>query len=224
LTDHPSAKITGAAIGNESMVIGWYRDAACEPPDWNVQPIPAGQTVTLTVPGLATDWQVEFYATQTGTTVLSSISVPRTGGTLTITLPGFTDDIAFKMTALGGTVFTPVPATDTTDPVAGGWSGTIASQDGTFSTLLEVEIQAGCQPGQVCGTFSTPQLPCSGELFLQSINAETFVFKEQNITGAEFCASGGFEQLTLQTDGTLFYEYLVSPGLPAGTTGILGRQ
>ncbi len=97
LPTQSSAEITGAALGNESMVIGWFRDAACEPPDWNLRPIPAGQKVTLTRPGLAQDWQVDFYDPQTGTTILSSAFVAPQGETITLTLPAFTDDIAFKL-------------------------------------------------------------------------------------------------------------------------------
>ena len=73
LTSTSSPAVWGAAVGNESMVLGWYRDAASEPPDWTVQTIPAGQTVTITIPGRAANWQVDFYDTKTGTTIL----VPR---------------------------------------------------------------------------------------------------------------------------------------------------
>jgi hypothetical protein len=94
-----SDKIFGAALGNENLIIGWYRDASCEPPDWNLQPVVSKQTVTLTVSGTAADWQVDFYNTKTGTDIVRSTTVARNGDTITITLPDFTDDIAFKMYA-----------------------------------------------------------------------------------------------------------------------------
>ncbi len=97
LTSTSSSAVWGAAVGNESMVLGWFRDAACEPPDWPVQPISAGQTVTITVPGTDADWQVDFYDTQTGTTILSSASATRQGNTVTLILPAFQDDLAFKL-------------------------------------------------------------------------------------------------------------------------------
>ena len=96
LTSTSSPAVWGAAVGNESMVLGWYRDAASEPPDWNVQTIPAGKTVTITIPGTTANWQVDFYDTSTGTTILSSTSVTRQGSTVTVTLPEFQDDIALK--------------------------------------------------------------------------------------------------------------------------------
>ena len=70
-----SGKIFVAALGNGKMIIGWYRDALCEPPDWNVQPVVSKQTVTLTVFGMAPNWQVDFYSTKSGTGIISSTTV-----------------------------------------------------------------------------------------------------------------------------------------------------
>jgi hypothetical protein len=99
--------------------------------------------------------------------------------------------------------------------------GSISNLAGTFSTPVKLSIQAGCQPGKVCGTFSAPQFPCTGNLFLQTINAGVFLFQEQNVSGAASCLSGGFEQLKLMADGTISYGYLTSPGSAASSTGIL---
>ena len=79
------------------MVLGWYRDAGSEPPDWPLQPVVSKQTVMITVPGSATNWKVDFYNTKDGTTVLSSASITRKGSTIAIPLPDFKDDIAFKL-------------------------------------------------------------------------------------------------------------------------------
>ena len=100
ITAQSSGKIFGAALGNEERIIGWYRDAACEPPDWNLQPVISRQTVSLAVAGRATNWQVDFYSAQTGTDIISSTTVTRKNHALTITLPDFTDGIAFKIKAL----------------------------------------------------------------------------------------------------------------------------
>jgi hypothetical protein len=97
LTSTFSSSVWGAAVGNEKMVLGWYRDATCEPPDWKLQPIVSKQTVTLTVPGTDANWKIDFYHTKTGTDIVSSAMVTREGDKVTITLPDFTDDIAFKM-------------------------------------------------------------------------------------------------------------------------------
>jgi hypothetical protein len=97
LTATTTTGVWGAAVGNESSVIGWYRDAKSEPPDWTLQPVIHAQTVTLTVPGDNPSWRVDFYDTKTGTTLLTSAFVTRKGGTLTIPLPDFQDDITFKL-------------------------------------------------------------------------------------------------------------------------------
>jgi hypothetical protein len=222
LTTATSSDIWGAAVGDEKTVIGWYRDEDCEPPDWPLQPIPAGQTITLAVPGSAANWQVDFYDTKTGTDIVSSNMIARKGDKITLTLPDFTDDIAFKMTAQAGSVFTP-ESTITTDALAGKWSGTISTASGTFSTLVNLEIQPGCSPGQVCGTFSAPELPCSGGLFLQEIAGETFVLIEQNVTGAASCTSGGYEYLQPLADGRLSYNFSFTPDSGYSSNGILHR-
>ena len=90
-------KVWGAAVGNEKSALGWFRDAYCEPPDWNLQAAVSGQTITLTIPGSATNWEIDFYNTKTGTDIVSSTMVTRKGDKVTIALPDFTDDIAFKM-------------------------------------------------------------------------------------------------------------------------------
>jgi len=221
LASTSSPAVWGAAVGNESMVLGWFRDAASEPPDWNLQTIPAGQTVTLTIPGSAANWQVDFYDTSTGTTILSSTSVTRQGSTVTVTLPEFTDDIAFKMTAGAETsVVTPEVAAST-DMIAGSWSGTITSTGGDFSTRVELFIMAWCQPNYVCGTFNAPQVSCAGNLFLAEITAGTYVFIEQDVSGAATCTAGGYEYLELQNDGTLLYQYAPPPGTVMTSSGIL---
>jgi hypothetical protein len=227
--------VWGAAVGNENTIIGWYRDAQCEPPDWNLRPTITNQTVTLTVAGSATDWKVVFYDTKDGTTMLGSVNATRKGKAITIPLPDFKDDIAFEMTAgVGmGTVPTLAAASGSgpawtptskgvVDSIAGKWSGSISNSAGTFSTLVELSIQSNCAPGRVCGTFAVPQLPCSGDLFLNEITAARFLFIEQNNSGTASCKSGGYENLELLEDGTLSYVYS-SPSTGDSSTGILHR-
>jgi len=223
LTSTSSSAIWGAAVGNEKMVLGWYRDASCEPPDWNLQTIPAGQTVTITVPGTNADWQVDFYDTKTGTTIIGSASVIRQGSSLAVTLPDFKDDVAFKMTAWAGTATVPSAGTGTTDAIAGNWAGMISDSAGTFSTPVELSIQPNCEPGRVCGTYSAPQLPCSGALFLQEVAGDTLVFVEQDVTGAASCTSGGYEYLEPLADGTLAYRFAFTQDSAVASSGILAR-
>ncbi|MGE5838662.1 MAG: hypothetical protein ACM34H_01925 [Deltaproteobacteria bacterium] len=97
LTSTASSGILRAAVGNEKMVLGWYRDATSEPPNWNLKPKISKQTVSISVSGTAANWQVDFYNTRTGTDQIGSVIVTRTGDKVMIPLPDFTDDIAFKM-------------------------------------------------------------------------------------------------------------------------------
>jgi len=73
----------------------------------------------------------------------------------------------------------------------------------------------------VCGTFSAPELPCSGELFLQEVAGETFVLIEQNVTGAATCTSGGYENLQLLADRSLSYEFSFKPDSGYSSNGTL---
>jgi hypothetical protein len=99
LTSTSSSGVWGAAVGSDKSVLGWFRDATSEPPNWVVSPKVSEQTVTITVPGTVANWRVDFYDTKTGTKILSSASVTRQGNTVTISLPDFQDDIAFKLYA-----------------------------------------------------------------------------------------------------------------------------
>jgi hypothetical protein len=99
LNSTSTAGVWGAAVGNDKSVLGWYRDAASEPPNWALKPSLCKQTATVAVPGSASGWRVDFYDTTTGTTLLSSTTVERRDGTVTVPLPCFHDDIAFKLNA-----------------------------------------------------------------------------------------------------------------------------
>ena len=217
----PSEEILGAALGNDHMIIGWFREATTEPPDWNLQPVISNQTVTLRLPSTADSWKVDFYSAHDGTTMLGSNTLSQQGSSISLALPDFQDDIAFKMSAQGPVVSSSAPVNNTTDSIAGAWNGTITNTAGTFSTPVKLSIRPGCMPWNVCGTFSAPQISCSGDLYLKAISLQTYTFLEQNATDSSSCQSGGYEQLQLLADGTLFYAYLSSPGDPASSSGIL---
>jgi hypothetical protein len=227
----PGTQVWGGAVGSDSSVIGWFRDAGCEPPDWYLVPLISGQQVSLTIPGTAGEWKVDFYDTKTGTDLISSVTAYRMGNNVTVNLPDFTEDIVFKMTAQPGTSSSiptnpPTPlvsVSTTTDAISGKWTGTISNTAGTFSTLVNLDIQPGCQTAQICGNFSTPALSCSGKLFLQEVGNGTFVFVERDVIGGATCNSGGYEYLQLLTDGTLSFKYTLTPDSTDTTNGILYR-
>jgi hypothetical protein len=55
--------------------------------------------VSLTSPGSAAAWQVEFYDAATGESFADTITIHPEGNTLTIPLPDFIDSLALKLTA-----------------------------------------------------------------------------------------------------------------------------
>lgn len=92
-----SSGVWGAAVGSVGMALGWFRDAACEPPVWNLKPLISKQTVTLTLPeGAASRWKIDFYNPKSGTDLTGSVALTSQDGRLVIPLPDFSDDIAFK--------------------------------------------------------------------------------------------------------------------------------
>jgi len=99
LVSTSTADIWGAAVGNERTVLGWCRDGSCEPPNYGMKTVLSRQTVTITVPGTAASWQVDFFDTTTGTTILSSASLTRQATNITVPLPDFHDAVAFKLHA-----------------------------------------------------------------------------------------------------------------------------
>jgi hypothetical protein len=48
-----------------------------------------------------------------------------------------------------------------------------------FSAQLFVTINKNCETNSICGTYSVPSLPCSGNLILNGTDKTTFVFVEQ---------------------------------------------
>jgi hypothetical protein len=223
-------KIWGAAVGNESMVLGWFRDAGSEPPDWNLLPSISGQTVTVLVPGSAQNWQVDFYDTRTGYALFDSDMLTRQGDHVTVALPDFTDDIAFKLyvNTSGAIVPPPIPAPEptsiiltSTDPEAGQWVGTVFQVNGDWAAVLHVTIQPGCKVGSVCGKSAFDW--CSIDLVLNKIDGDTLVFDGQKVSDTSTCASGGIDHLRLQPDGTILLQFDVGTSGFFDFNGILHR-
>ncbi len=223
-------KIWGAAVGNETHAIGWFRDAQSEPPNWNLLPNITGQAVSLEVPGLTQNWQVDFYDTKTGNALGGSTLLVRQGNLIKVTLPDFSDDIAFKLYAnntgaiIPSTKPEPEPASialSSTEPMAGQWVGTVFEPGNGFANVLSISILPDCKVGGVCGKSKFSW--CSLDLILKDIDGDTLSFAEQNINNSAPCAVGGYDHLRLQPDGTILLNY--DPGSSGAViyNGILRR-
>ena len=88
-----SNALVGGMIGNDKTILGWFRDAQCEPPEWPMKSV-FGQTMTLDVPGHS--WQIEYFDPATGQSKAKSLLATQTGR-LCIVLPEFKDAIAIRL-------------------------------------------------------------------------------------------------------------------------------
>lgn len=87
-------ELVGGAVGSASQIIGWVRSATC------TAPAPACGTLggeSLTFPGAAGTWTATFYDTSTGQSMPGPATVGSNGSALTVSLPAFTDDLAFTL-------------------------------------------------------------------------------------------------------------------------------
>lgn len=106
--------------------------------------------------------------------------------------------------------------TGTTAPIAGTWSGTIKSADGTFQTDEVISIQPDCKLGQSCGTYDTPALGCKGSLVFKGVSQGTFEFTEVKDSSApDVCKSNGVDSFTKYSDNQLTVSFLLID--PQGT-------
>jgi hypothetical protein len=218
---YPSGtKIWGASVGNENTVLGWFRDAGSEPPDWKLLPNIQGQTVTILVPGSAQGWQVDFYDTETGYALSGSALLTRKGNHVTVSLTDFTDDIAFQLHINTSGTLVPPPtlaleptniALTSTDTEAGQWDGTVFQENGDWAAVLHVTIEPGCKVGSACGKSAFDW--CSIDLVLKKIDGDTLVFDEQKVSKTSNCGAGGIDNIRVQPDGTLLLQF------DAGTSG-----
>jgi hypothetical protein len=224
-------KIWGAALGNARMAIGWFRDAASEPPNWNLQPSLMGQTVTVTLPGTAQNWQVDFYNTKTGDPRSGSVLLSRQGTGVTVLLPDFADDIAFKLFVNDSGAVIPPKASapslpgvvlTSTDPVAGLWEGTVFGEGTGFMAVARITVSPGCAVGGQCGKSVFDW--CSNDLVLKKIDGDTLVFNDQNLTSGSTCAAGGSDTFQLQPDGTVLFRHVAGPAGEETYSGILHRK
>jgi len=107
-----------------------------------------------------------------------------------------------------------------TAPIAGHWVGNFQGISDGFSAPIRVTLFEDCEMNAVCGTYSVPLLPCSGELILTEADTTTFTFTEQRTGGADWCGSGGLEHMELLPDQTLSWGYS-DPGASIKSKGIL---
>jgi hypothetical protein len=88
--------LKGAVLGNDTMRLGWFRDAKCEPPEWPMKLV-SGLTVAMDAPGES--WQAEFFDPATGKS-MGEGRLKTQAGRLRITLPEFQGSVAVRLKRL----------------------------------------------------------------------------------------------------------------------------
>ena len=76
---------------SDKLIVGWFRDAQCDPPNWPVRSL-KGESVVLPQ-AAGKRWSVQFYNTLTGKPLGAAVTVDRLQG-LGIALPEFSESIA----------------------------------------------------------------------------------------------------------------------------------
>jgi hypothetical protein len=86
-----SKNLKGAALASNKLIVGWFRDARCNPPDWPVRRLSAESVALPKVGGK--HWTVQFYDTLTGKPMSAVMPVDRQDGVV-IELPQFSESVA----------------------------------------------------------------------------------------------------------------------------------
>ena len=101
-------------------------------------------------------------------------------------------------------------------PVAGmmgSWGGMAQSSDGT-SFPISLDINQLCEIGQLCGSISVPQVPCYGQVFLESVASGEVEFRVANFdqrSNQSECQEGAGEHFQLLPNGNLGYRTSYEP-------------
>jgi len=88
-----SSDLFGAALRNDRMVLGWFRDARCRAPDWPMRDLD-GQSVT--VPAADGHRRVHFINWRSGLEIFSR-NLDAADGAIVISLPQFEGAIVFRV-------------------------------------------------------------------------------------------------------------------------------
>lgn len=103
------------------------------------------------------------------------------------------------------------------DSLLGVWAGT-AHNSNDWDMEITLSITGPSQVGSALGTYTIPEIPCSGTFRVVAIRGETLELKAEDQQGE--CGEADSDILELLQDGTLLY---VSKGEGWEVRGILER-
>lgn len=92
----------------------------------------------------------------------------------------------------------------TVDSLAGDWAGMMISENGEALTELNISVQEGCEVDKACGSYSIPEISCSGDLVYKGVDGEAFSFEQHLVDGdLNTCGTGSMNTMTLNEDDTI---------------------
>ena len=103
------------------------------------------------------------------------------------------------------------------DSFLGVWIGT-AHNNNDWDMEITISIPELFEVGSTLGTYTIPEIPCSGTFKTLEIHGETLGLKTENQQGE--CGEADSDSLELLSDGTLLY---ISKGDGWEARGILER-
>jgi mannobiose 2-epimerase len=106
----------------------------------------------------------------------------------------------------------------TLNTLSGTFTG-IARNSNGFDLQISISFTAPCQVGSICATFTIPEIPCTGDFRLVSIENDTLQLKTENTHGP--CGPADSDTLQLLSNGTLLY---LSRGPGWEARGVLQRH
>ena len=88
------------------------------------------------------------------------------------------------------------------DSFLGTWRGT-AHNNNDWDMEITISISEPLQVGSTLGTYTIPEIPCSGTFRILEVRGETLELKAENQQGE--CGEAVSDSLELLSDGTLLY-------------------
>lgn len=101
------------------------------------------------------------------------------------------------------------------DSLLGVWTGTAQNNNG-WDMKITISIPEPFEIGSTLGTYTIPEIPCSGILRIREIRGDTLELIAENKQGE--CGEADTDFLELLSDGTLLY---VSKGNGWEARGVL---
>lgn len=93
-----------------------------------------------------------------------------------------------------------LPSAQDFSSFAGEWSGTMVNDSDGSETPVSITVEPTCSTGQICGSFTIPNLSCSGNLKYMQVTAGWYEFTAFTLVGD---CGNWVEYLSPQTGGDL---------------------